>query len=547
MRCILSIAATITVTVCSVHAQDSPSSANSPPASTRGPAFPSGSQRGPAYPHSKLAVPAPKAHELPAIPASPALPAQHESPTQPSFATRAQQSLPPGSRWLDHLNNELLPFWTTRTAFGQPLGAFPETRCDDTTLYDEQKPCPEIQHNTWISPRQRHLVAISRQAYGYGVAFHLTGNRTYLDAMKAGIDFIRENAVDRVNGGMRVIQNTSDDSWGPAPEFRNPQELGYGLLGMAFYYYLTRDADVLKDILAIKKYIFEKYYNPSLGAMQWLLVSHNGEKFNDKRLEAQLDQMNTYLVLLTPLLPEPFQSEWKDSLLQLCHVMIDHFYSPRERLFSSRDNEVNDKVMATAGTDFGLNATALWMIRWTGFITKNADLVAFAEDNARTLLSRAYLNDCGCWADGIKKGGSLDSDKTWWKYAELDQLAGTLALHDPTYAQYLLRTYNYWFTHFIDPVHGEVWNGVDGKTGAAQRQLPKQWPWKNAYHSFEHALVGYIVAQQLQGNPVTLYYALHLPAESVQPYYFSGALQDGETIEDYQGRETQKITFKDVH
>jgi hypothetical protein len=37
--------------------------------------------------------------------------------------------------------------------------------------------------------------------------------------------------------------------------------------------------------------------------------------------------------------------------------------------------------------------------------------------------------------------------------------------------------------------------------------LPKQWQWKNAYHSFEHALVGYIVAQQLQGEPVTLYYA----------------------------------------
>ena len=36
---------------------------------------------------------------------------------------------------------------------------------------------------------------------------------------------------------------------------------------------------------------------------------------------------------------------------------------------------------------------------------------------------------------------------------------------------------------------------------------PKQWEWKNAYHSFEHALVGYIVAQQLNDKPVTLYYA----------------------------------------
>ena len=42
---------------------------------------------------------------------------------------------------------------------------------------------------------------------------------------------------------------------------------------MAFYYYLTRDADVVQDILAVKNYIFDKYYSPSLGAMQWMLTS----------------------------------------------------------------------------------------------------------------------------------------------------------------------------------------------------------------------------------------------------------------------------------
>jgi len=466
-----------------------------------------------------------------------------------SFVAGAQQSLPPGTRWLDHLNNELLPFWTTNTAFGQPFGAFPTTRCDDTTLYDERTPCPEIQHNSWVSPRQRNLVGLSRQVYGYGVAFHLTGNRTYLDAMKAGIDFIRGHAVDRVHGGMRVVQNISDGSWGPAPEFRNPQELGCGLLGMAFYYYLTRDADVLKDILAIKNYIFEKYYNQSLGAMQWLPMSHFGWKLNDKRLMAQLEQMNTYLVLLTPLLPEPFESEWKDSLLQLYHAMINHFYSPKDHLFVLYDNGINDKSAATVGADFGHTAKALWMIRWTGIITKNADLVAFAEDNARALLSRAYLDDCGCWADGIKKDGSLDLDKSWWIYAELDQLAGTLALRDPTFAQNLPRTYNYWFTHFVDPVYGEVWNGVNGETNAPDRELPKQWQWKSAYHSFEHALVGYIVAQQLRGDLVTLYYAFRSPADldSVQPYYFSGTVQGIEVVKDDQGQQAQKITFKEVH
>ena len=40
-------------------------------------------------------------------------------------------------------------------------------------------------------------------------------------------------------------------------ELRTPQQLAYGLLGTSFYYYLTRDPDVLKDVLAVKTYIFE--------------------------------------------------------------------------------------------------------------------------------------------------------------------------------------------------------------------------------------------------------------------------------------------------
>jgi mannose/cellobiose epimerase-like protein (N-acyl-D-glucosamine 2-epimerase family) len=460
----------------------------------------------------------------------------------------AQSSLPSGTRWLDHLNNELLPFWTTDAAFGSPAGAFASARCDDATLYDEKSPCPEFTDNPWISPQQRHLVALSRQVYGYGVAFHLTGKVAYLDAMKAGIDFIRQNAMDRVDGGMKTTQNIADGSWGPAPKLRNPQELGYGLLGMALYYYLTRDADVLQEILAVKNHIFEQYYNRSFGAMQWLPKSSDAGNANDKQLVAQLDQMNTYLVLLTPLLPESLQREWKDSLLRLCDAMINQFYSPGERLFFRSSNRPEDKALPTAATDFGHNAKALWMIRWTGFITGRPDLVAFAEDNARSLFSLAYLDDCGCWADGMQQGGTLDVNKSWWIYAELDQLAGTLALRDPIFGQYLPRAYDYWFRHFVDPAYGEVWNTVDGKMHVPVRKLPKQWKWKNAYHSFEHALVGYIVAQQLHGNLVTLYYAFSgdQPSNSVQPYYFSGSIRHIELTTNHQGRRLQRVEFSNV-
>jgi hypothetical protein len=140
----------------------------------------------------------------------------------------------------------------------------------------------------------------------------------------------------------------------------------------------------------------------------------------------------------------------------------------------------------------------------------------------------------------------LDVDKNAWIFAELNQLAGTLALRDPTFAQYLPRAYDYWFQHFVDPVYGEVWNGVNGRTHARCASCRSNG---NGRTRFEHALVGYIVAQQLRGELVTLFYAFpgDPPAASVQPYYFSGAMDGIDVETDHQGQQTQKITLRKVH
>jgi hypothetical protein len=228
----------------------------------------------------------------------------------------------------------------------------------------------------------------------------------------------------------------------------------------------------------------------------------------------------------------------------LCYIIIGHFYSFDDGLFFLSANEPSDVSLKTSGTDFGHNAKANWMIRWTGLMTGNDDLVAFAENNAKAIFERAYLNDNGSWAQALNAGGSLDIDKSWWIFAELDQLAGTLALRDPSYARYLDGPYTYWLKYFVDKQYGEVWNGVDGKTNLPQRSLPKQWQWKVAYHSFEHALVNYIVNQQLSGDSVTLYYAFpDSPGDgTVRPYYFYGDVQETEF-----STGVWRVVFSNVH
>ncbi|MCS6849321.1 MAG: hypothetical protein RMN52_16600 [Anaerolineae bacterium] len=435
----------------------------------------------------------------------------------------APAGLPDGQRWLRHLNEELLPFWTSEAALGDPLGNFPSVRCNDGGRVDWANPCPEVGRNPWLMMNRNYVVAMSRQTYGYGVAFHLTGDPRYLRYAKAGVDYLRRNAFDRQTGSAFAYRDNETGAWGPEPAYRNPQELAYALLGVGFYYYLTRDPEVLPDILKAKDYIFKRYYNPKLNALQWMLESTGDAQATDKRLTAQLDQLNAYMVLLTPLLPEPQRTEWKQDMARLARILIDEFYSPEDNLFFLRVNAPEEKSSRVAETDFGHTIKAFWMIRFVGQITGQPDLVEFAEANGARVLERAFLADTGSWASYVRKGGALNPDKEWWIYAELNQFAATMALKDPAYARYLPPATDYYFTHFVDHAHGEVWTALDARTNRPPVDaMPKAWPWKSAYHSFEHALVGYIAAQQLYGAPVVLYYAFDQTPDSttIHPYFF---------------------------
>lgn len=469
-------------------------------------------------------------------------------PTLPP-AHQAVASLPGANIWYGHLNYELMFFWNSPGALGSPFGAFPSTLCDDATPVNFLRPCPEVGRNAWLMQPMRYVVPQSRQIYAYGVAYHVTGDPRYLDAMKAGVEFLRKNHRDTQRGGLFTQQNTQTGVWGPRMEWRNPQELAYGLLGMGFYYYLTRDASVLPDILAVRDHVLGRYFNEKTGVLQWMLEDNGADKAEQYNLVATLDQMNAYMVLLTPVLPEPYQSEWKENLRWLSHVMIERFYNRDENLMFLSANSPDDLDLSKNATDFGHTIKAMWMIRFTGILTGDRELVQFAEENGPKVLARAYQAESGSWASGVKAGGELDLNKSWWIYAELDQFAATMALSDPDHARYLPSTYDYWFTYFVDRPRGEVWTNLDGTTHRPPaNDMPKAWPWKNGYHSMEHAMVAFITTSQLQGQPVKLFFAFpELPARDlIRPYFFRGDIEQVEHFTDRVHGALQAVTFRNV-
>lgn len=468
----------------------------------------------------------------------------------------AAEALPSLARWKQHLTDELLPFWTMPEALGQPVGNFPTFRCNDGKAYEPEAPCPELADPPgWIKPElgREYTRMKSRQTFLYGVAFHVTGEERYLEYARAGVAWLRQHAYERDTGSAASYFTADPRAYhvpprggaapkaGPPLEQRTTQDLAYAQLGLAFYYYLTRDPEVLADLARLENHVMQRYWWPGGGSpggqLSWVLA--DGETAGESQREelvAQLDQINAYLLLVTPLIEDAALARtWRADLSLLSRVIKERYFAPEHGMFWGRLDDAKEKRLGGRHTDFGHSMKAMWMLYLAGQTLGEPALTDFVRPHIAPLLARA-AQPSGCWASGLSPSGELERGSQWWIFAELDQAAATLAGREPQaapYAGYLAKSYDCWFTRFVDARQHEVWPFVPADwtaatfTGAAGGPL-KQFHWKNGYHQSEHALVSLITTAGLTGQRLPLYYAFVVapPRQLIQPYYFSGVITD---------------------
>lgn len=434
-------------------------------------------------------------------------------------------ALPDGDAWVAHIRDELAPFWTRPEALGTPVGNFPTFRCDDGTLHDPALPCSELRlPGRWVSGYldREYTRMKSRQTYFYGVAFHLTGEARFLELSRAGVEWIRANALDPGTGS--AVSWWKDGVAEPPVGQRTAQDLAYAAVGLAFHAYLTRDPGVTADVLRLKRHVFSTYGDPSWGMLRWTREGPGAEVAR-KELVATLDQVNAYLLLLATIVPEPQAGELRADLVRLCQAMVGRYWSEEHGLFRGTLTDPVEPFLGSRHVDFGHTVKALWMIERVGRLCGDEALVRFAVERIPSVLARAYLPSVGCWASGIRRDGSLDAGLTWWIFAELDQAAATLALSDRRYTGYLARTYACWRQRLVDRAAGEVFAFADPDDPS--RRIGKAHLWKSGYHSAEHALVAYLTAQELKGRPARLHFAFRElpPSAMLHPYFFGGEVE----------------------
>jgi len=417
--------------------------------------------------------------------------------------------LPTGVEWITHIKEDLLPFWITPEALGSPTGNFPTFRANSGAVIDPKNPPPEITkmgtHDTWLANRigRQYTDMNSRQIFAYCVAYHLTGVEKYLEYAKAGIDYMFTKMVDQHGHFYTWIENGKG-----APENikqRTSQQMAYALMGPALYYYLTRDPEVLKVLLKTQQYIFSHYKEGNY--LRWVNQDFTDlEEVNlttQKELVAQLDQINAYMLIATTVLEPKYRKIWLDDMLLLAHTMKDEFFNAENNIFWGRIDDESYKKLNQPHVGFGHAIKTLWMMYIIGNRFKIQDLSHFALKHMPQIFREAYSEELHTWIEKKFADGFMGTDRVWWIHDELDQAAATLSLINLTDIRHLVSAYRYWFFDFVDLKNKEVWHTLTGKH--ERPRYLKAHLWKNAFHDFEHALVGYIACQAIRKQPVKLY------------------------------------------
>ena len=390
-------------------------------------------------------------------------------------------------RLIDHLHNDLLKFWDRKEALGIPFGNFPTYRNNDGSLIDLNNLSQENQkwNRDIFIPDRDYVRMKSRQCFAYGLAYQLTSNEKYLNYMKAGLNYLIENARDD-NGIFYSHYLREKDEWGPEPFQRTSQDIAYALCGFAQYYTITNDQRILDIIWDNVNFVINNFYDKKQGIIKWVIEEESIKTPKQNNLVAILDQIYAYLLPLSKCTTNPYQNDMQTLLYEFTEILINKFYWKEKNMFYGQlDSTLKGKPDGNH-TDFGHSIKSFWMIYEVGILLNCKDFIDFSLQNIEILLPKAFDEKSGSWGCKFKKDCSLDRTKEWWSLCILNQVAAIFHKQNPKFNEYLNSSLHYWFEYMVDHKYGGIWHLVNGETNLPDYSFPKQHIWKNAFHEFEH-------------------------------------------------------------
>jgi N-acylglucosamine 2-epimerase len=426
------------------------------------------------------------------------------SPSLTPTATPAPETPTPTPTpydWRTHLTG-LMQFWTDHNLDETNGGYFTDVNRMGAVTSDEK----------WTR-------MLSRQIYGYCKAFQVTGDLTWLEHAKSGVDFLLAHALDVDHGGFRLELDAEGDL---IRDERDMFSLVYALTGLAAYVEVTQDP-VVRQVVVDEYHLldqqgwdgpqFEDYQTGYFKALKVedMTVLDDGKDFN-----GLVDTATAYLFTLYEATYDATERNvYKERLNQIGLTIVNHLLDPdgtgwigenftRDWIYDWQDGDFNGDI-----TICGHDLKVVWVLGRLYYLTSSELFRSEAQTLLDFTLETCRDTQFGGIFDQVDRQTShvINQYKAWWQQEQgmfatrvMGQITGK-AFYDKVSRE----TRDFYLDHFPDPQYGEVFASVTA--AGLPSDTTKGNEWKSAYHSTETAYLSLLYdAFFLYKKPVTLYY-----------------------------------------
>jgi hypothetical protein len=482
---------------------------------------------------------------------STSVPSPDAPPPDPYAYMAPPASAPPDGlnpqTWQSHWTEDIGPYWTMAAAKGTPVGNFPTYRGMDGNPSGSAGRKPRM---------------MGRQIFAYCTGYLLTGDESLLVLAQAGERWLLDHAEDKVHGGWYADLDADGSPSGNGAKFA--QDMAYDAMGPAAYFVVTGDAEAEAAVLATRDLLFDPgtFWDAASGrirdGMDAALTSEVWmESTGSSSLVAELDPVTAFLLVTQPVFTDPARRiQVLGDLRTLATLIKTSFW--KDGFFWGSTGNLDQ--FGSNHSDFGHMLKTYWSLVQVDKRLPDHPFAAFLAENAARTLTMAWDADNGRWAKLPLSASAVRYGSDWWAYAEGDNLAATLALHDPSWIATLGSAAAHFRSDYVDRTRParEVVSSI-GRTG----QWVYPWPdtdtskcneWKNGFHTSEHALVLSLVSSWVSGAPATLYFAfpageVAARAASSRPYTFLGRVakvEDLGSLASDPARHKVRVTFDEL-
>lgn len=366
---------------------------------------------------------------------------------------------------LKHLENELLPFWTTRMKDDVNGGYI--------THFDKDG------HDT--GEDEKSLIAQTRCLYTIASAHRAGyGNGAYADLARHGADFIINKMWDKLHGGFFWMMDRKGN-------VKIDRKIIYGhsfaIYSLSEYTLATGDqrgveyAEKVFDLL--QKYCVDSMYGGyrEMFHRDWTLCGPGSQGGDRKTLDVHMHLMEAFTTLFECTGKEVHRRKLLEDIdLLVCRIIHPVYKTGIPQFFKDwsvapqikfdiiwgwdRFSEEGQKGNATDNTCYGHNAEFGWLLLHALQILK-----AKTDDYAglfKTIYDHTVDNGIdfeygGVYVEGPHSGGVYDREKEFWQQAEvlIGLLDGVLLFNEPKYWDAYKNVHRFVFDKVINKGVGE--------------------------------------------------------------------------------------------